>query len=126
MLRQATEMARQEYLVKVGSLFLEADRPDLEIIHVKNLLEQMKCGFTHNQAVKKISKTYYAEQLELEREQEEIHKNEQVYKKREEKDEINTEQNKAIWKRLIAKFHPDLVQDEKEKEKRDAIMKQIN
>lgn len=126
MLKVNLDMAKQEYMVKVGSLFLKDNQLDLEIIRLRNILHLMEEGMTHEQAVNQIAQTYYAEQLELEKEQERIRIEEEIYHKREDHESKPTGNIKNLWKKLIAKFHPDLVQDIDEKQKRDAIMKQIN
>jgi oligoendopeptidase F len=64
--------------------------------------------------------------LELEKEKEKIRFEEEIYIKREEHKPLITTDLKKLWKKLIAKFHPDLVQNPTEKKKRDAVMKQIN
>lgn len=125
-LKMNLDIARQEYMVKVGSLFLKDNQLDLEIIQLKNILNLMEKGFSHSSAVDQITGTYYAEQLELEREQERIRIEEEMYQKRETRKDKPGEDIKKLWKRLIAKFHPDLVQDTEEKKKRDEIMKKIN
>lgn len=121
------DMAKQEYMVKVGSLFLKDNHLELEIIRYRNILKLMQDGLSYDQAVDKLAQTFYAQQVEFEREQKKIKEDEQIMIKREEH-ESSMEQFdiKALWKRLIAKFHPDLVQNLEEKKNRDAIMKQIN
>ncbi len=126
MLRINLEMAKQEYMVKVGNLFLKDSHLDLEIIRLKNLLHLMKEGLSYDEAVTKVTQTYYAQQLELELEQKRMQEEEAVYQKREEQYAKVTGDIKKVWKKLIAKFHPDLVQDPEEKKKRDTIMKLIN
>lgn len=126
MLRVNLDMAKQEYMVKVGSLFLKDNQLDLEIIQLKNILHLMEKGFTQENAVNQISQTYYAEQLELEQEQERMRFEEEIFQKREAHQTKPGEDIKKLWKKLIAKFHPDLVQDPQEKQKRDEIMKIIN
>jgi len=126
MLKINLEMAKQEYMVKVGNLFLKDSHLDLEIIRLKNLLHLMKEGLSYEEAVAKVTQTYYAQQLELELEQKRMQEEEAMYQMREEKYAKVTGDIKKIWKKLIAKFHPDLVQDPEEKKKRDTIMKQIN
>ncbi len=126
MLRVNLEIAKQEYMVKVGNLFLKDSHLDLEIIRLKNILHFMKEGLTYDQAVNNVTKTYYAEQLELEMEQKRMQEEEEIYQKREKNYTKNVGEIKKLWKKLIAKFHPDLVQDYEEKKKRDTIMKQIN
>ncbi len=126
-LRVSLEMAKQEYMVKVGSLFLKDNHLDLEIIRYKNILKLMEEGSTYDQAVEELADTFYAQQIEIEREQRKIKEEEQIMLKRE---EHATDENdgdiKKLWKKLIARFHPDLVQDVEEKKKRDTVMKQIN
>jgi hypothetical protein len=126
MLKVNLDMARQEYMVKVGSLFLKDNTLDLEIIRLRNILRLMDEGNTYDEAVEKIARTYYAEQLDLEREKEKIRFEEEIYIKREEHKPQITSDLKKLWKKLIAKFHPDLVQNLVEKKKRDGVMKQIN
>ena len=126
MLNASVEMAHQEYMAKVGNLFLKDNQMDLEIIRLQNILRLVKEGHSYDDAVKAISETYYNEQLELDREQEKAQKEEAIYRKREAKKTTPIEDIKLIWKRLIAKFHPDLVQDKTEKQRRHDIMKQVN
>lgn len=126
MLRMNLDMARQEYMVKIGSLFFKDNQLDLEIIQLKNVLNLMEKGFSHDKAVNQIASTYYAEQLEIEREQEKIRIEEEMYQKREGQQANSLGDIKKLWKKLIAKFHPDLTQDPEEKKRRDEIMKKIN
>ena len=126
MLRINTEMARQEYMVKVGNLFLKDSHLDLEIIRFRNILKLMQDGLSYDEANEKISGTYYAQQIEFERERKRAQEEEEIFQKRESHAAHLTENIKQIWKKLIARFHPDLVQDADEKDKRDKIMKLIN
>jgi hypothetical protein len=126
MLRVNLDMARQEYMVKVGSLFLKDNTLDLEIIRLRNILHLMEQGISYNDAVEELSQTYYAEQLQFEKEKEKIRFEEEIFMKREEHKPLITSDLKKLWKRLIAKFHPDLTQNLTEKNKRNTIMKQIN
>lgn len=121
------DMAKQEYMVKVGSLFLKDNHLELEIIRYRNILRLMEESMSYDQAVEELASTFYAEQVEFEREQKKIKEDEQIMLKREEHESIEEAFDiKALWKRLIAKFHPDLVQEKEEKKNRDTIMKQIN
>jgi hypothetical protein len=126
MLRVNLDMAKQEYMVKVGSLFLKDNHLDLEIIRYKNILRLMQDGLSFDQAVEELAQTFYAQQLEIEKEQEKIKREEEIFLKRNEQVEEPSLDIKKIWKKLIAKFHPDLVQNQVEKKKRDTVMKQIN
>ncbi len=126
MLRVNLDMARQEYMVKVGSLFLKDNTLDLEIIRLQNILKLMDEGHTYDQAVEEITQTYYAEQLKFDQEKARIRFEEEIYIKREEQKPLITPDLKKLWKKLIAKFHPDLTQNMAEKSKRTNIMKEIN
>ena len=126
MLRVNLDMARQEYMVKVGSLFLKDNTLDLEIIRLQNILKLMDEGHTYDQAVEEITQTYYAEQLKFDQEKARIRFEEEIYIKREEQKPLITPDLKKLWKKLIAKFHPDLTQNLAEKSKRTNIMKEIN
>ena len=126
MLKVNLEIAKVEYMVRVGSLFLKDNQLDFEIIRLRNILELINDGYTYDEAVEAIAKKYYVEQLELEREKEELHREEEIYNKHQEHEPQTTGDLKKIWKKLIVKFHPDLIQDPEEKKKREVIMKEIN
>ncbi len=120
------QIAKSEYMVKVGSLFLKDNQLDLEIIRYRNILNLMNKGLTYDRAAEKISQTYYTQQIELDLEHRRIEQEQSIHSKREEKVFSPKNDIKKLWKKLISKFHPDLVQDNQEKIKRDIIMKQIN
>lgn len=126
MLRVNLDMAKHEYMVRVGSLFLKDNQLELEIICLNNILQLMHQGFTQEEAELKISKNFYAQKADFEEEQEEILEEEKIIKKREENKAVSEGELKEVWKRLVFKFHPDLIQDADEKQKRESIMKQIN
>ena len=127
MLRVELEMVKQEYHVRVGSLYLRSNQQDLEIIYYKNLLELMHNGYSYEEAVKKLDTTYYGQQKKMEEEREKLKWEKEIFNKRE-KSENNPEENdiKKLWKYLVSKFHPDLVLDAKEKKHREEIMKKVN
>lgn len=126
MLRVSLQLAENEYTVKVGSLFLKDNHLDLEIIRLRNILHLMNKGLTQEKAVEQIAKTYYSQQIELEEERVKVRREQEIYNKREEKILKPNEDIKKLWKKLISRFHPDLVQNNQEKLKRDKIMKLIN
>lgn len=127
MLKVRLDMLKGEYMVKIGSLVLKDNHLDLEIIQLRNILHLMEEGKSYEEAVNEISRTFYTEQLEIEKEEEKIRMEKETLEKREQQhsDEIVIE-TKKLWKKLIALFHPDLVMDNEEKKKREDIMKQIN
>lgn len=126
MLKVNLDMAKQEYMVSIGSLFIKDNQLDFEIIRLKNILQLMGQGYSQDEAEKKIAQNYYAQQEEIEDEQEELWQEEKIVNKREERNTGLNNKLKEIWKKLIVKFHPDLIQDLKEKQKCEEIMKQIN
>jgi hypothetical protein len=125
-LRVNLDMARQEYMVKVGSLFLKDNTLDLEIIRLQNILRLMEEGYSFERAAEELDQTYYAEQLKFDQEKARIKFEEEIYIKREEQKPHITPDLKKLWKKLIAKFHPDLTQNPIEKNRRTNIMKEIN
>lgn len=126
MLRVNLEIAKQEYMVKVGNLLLKDSHLDLEIIRLKNILHFLREGISYDQAQEKVTQMYYSQQVEIELEQKRMEQEEEIYQKREEHYTQTSDETKKIWKKLIAKFHPDLTQDPEEKKKRETIMKRIN
>ncbi|HUQ85119.1 MAG TPA: hypothetical protein VM077_02240 [Candidatus Limnocylindrales bacterium] len=125
-LRVNLQIAQTEYMAKIGSLFLKDNHLDLEIIRFQNILSLMIEGLSYDQAAEKVAKTYYSQQIEIENEKRRIEFEKEIYEKRKiQSPELNKD-IKKLWRRLISQFHPDLVQDLKEKLRRDKIMKQIN
>lgn len=127
MLKVRLDMLKAEYMVNIGSLVLKDNHLDLEIIQLRNIFRLMNEGKSYDEAVNEISQTFYAEQLEMEKEEEKVRMQKETLNKREQKksSELLVE-SKKLWKRLIALFHPDLTQDTEERKRREAIMKQIN
>ncbi len=126
-LKVRLDMLKDDYLVKIGSLVVKDNHLDLEIITFRNTLRLMQEGKSYLEAVEELSHTFFAEQLEIEKEEEKIRLKKEIYDKRQEQQ--NTElfvEIKKVWRHLIALFHPDLTQDPTEKKRREEIMKQIN
>ncbi len=126
-LRVELEMVRQEYDVRVGSLYLKDSQLDMEIIYFKNIIQLMNEGASYKDAVEKLNDTYYARQRKFEQERQRMKMGEKIYQERTQSEANHAGDDlKKMWKNLVAKFHPDLVTDTKEKKKREEIMKQIN
>lgn len=125
-LKMQLDLIRHEYHVRIGSLILKDNHLDLEILQLKNLKDLMLSGMSYAQALKHEEDKFYNEILRMQKEQEEIQQEEELLNGRLEVNDEEEQEIKEIWKRLIRKFHPDLVTDKKEKIKREAIMKQIN
>jgi hypothetical protein len=126
-LKVKLDLVKQEYMVKIGSLVLKDSHLDLEIIHLRNIFSLVEEGLTYEEAIKQLEQTFYADQLRMEQEQEKMRYEEKIFQKRmEERSEQLIADTKKLWKSLIAVFHPDLVQESVEKQRRTEIMKQIN
>ncbi|HRN96107.1 MAG TPA: J domain-containing protein [Candidatus Levybacteria bacterium] len=127
MLRVELDMVRQEYSVRVGQLFHKSNQQDLDIIYFRNLIQLIDQGKSYDEAVKELDDTYYAQQRKLEQEREQMRRAQEIYEKRQQSQAKPIDKTiKNLWKQLVSKFHPDLVQDEKEKKRREKIMKQLN
>ncbi len=127
LLRVELDMIRQEYTVRVGQLFHKSNQQDLDIIYYRNLIELLEKGYTYSDAVKKLDDTYYAQQHKLHKEREQMQRDQKIYEMRiESADKSQDPQIKNLWKQLVSKFHPDLVQDQNEKSRREEMMKLIN
>lgn len=127
LLKVELDMAKQEYDVRVGNLYLKDNQLDLEIIYLRNVIQLMDSGLSYKAAVEQLNDTYYAKQREYEFEREQMREGEKIFKQREEiksKEVIN--EIRKIWKKLVAIFHPDLVQDKETKKQYEEMMKQIN
>lgn len=127
MLKVQLDMLKREYMVKIGSLVVKDNHLDLDIIRYRNIICLMHEGKTYQEASDELAKTYYAEQLEFEKEEESIKMAEEILAKgkKDQSDEVKTTLKK-VWRRMISLFHPDLTQDTKERKRRENIMKQIN
>jgi hypothetical protein len=126
-LRVELDLVQQEYTVRVGKLFHKTNQQDLDIIYYNNIIDLMSKGMSYADAVQKLDDTFYAQQRKLDEEREQMKRAQQLYEMH-----IGTAkksddpQIKNLWKQLVSKFHPDLVQDTKEKSRREEIMKLIN
>jgi hypothetical protein len=127
MVKVKLDILKREYMVKIGSLVAKDNHLDLDIIRCRNIIRLMEDGLSYEKAVEEIQSTYYAEQLEIDKENENIrHAEEVIEKSRNNKSEEIQVDARKLWKRLISKFHPDLTLDPTEKKRREDIMKQIN
>lgn len=125
-LRMDLELVKNEYNVRIGYLFLKDNQLDLEIIQYKNLKRLMDEGMTYEEAMRAEEDTFYNDILRMQKEQEKIEEEKASFEKRNELPEDVQQTLKTLWKKLIRKFHPDLVTTQKEKSEREKIMKKIN
>ncbi|HEX7042716.1 MAG TPA: hypothetical protein VF189_05695 [Patescibacteria group bacterium] len=125
-LKMELELIKHEYHVRVGGLLLKDNQLDLEILQLQNLKDRMSEGMSYSEAVRKDEDAFYNEILRMQKEQEKIDIEKEILEKRDEVEESVAMQVKDVWKKLIRKFHPDLVMDKNEKTRREEIMKKIN
>lgn len=125
-LRMELDLIKHEYHVRVGGLLLKDNQLDLEILQLKNLKELMDQGMSYGDAIKQEEDAFYNEILRMQQEQETIDEEKEMLEKRETIDTSIVDAVKSLWKKLIRKFHPDLVTDVEEKLRREDIMKKIN
>lgn len=126
-LKVRLDMLKREYMVTIGSLVVKDNHLDLDIIRYRNIISLMEEGKSFAEATKELESTFYAEQLEIEQEEENIRHAEKILEKgNREQSESVLANMKKLWRKLISLYHPDLTQDLKEKKRREEIMKQIN
>lgn len=125
-LKMDLEMTKHTYDMRIGRLYLKDNQLDLHIIQLQNILDLMRTGLSYGDAITRIEDTFYAEQIRLDREEEEMEKEEKLFGKEDTLSEQNKLDIKSLWKKIIRKFHPDLVMDPLLKKEREVIVKQIN
>ena len=125
-LRIDLEIIKHEYNVRIGYLLLKDNQLDLEIIKLKNLKRLIEEGMSYAEAVKHEEDKFYNEILRMQEEAKKIEEEKEMLDMREQVSEEEEADIKSLWKDLIRKFHPDLVQDTLEKSERERIMKLIN
>lgn len=126
MLKMELEFIQHEYNVRIGTLLLKDNQLDLEILQLQNLKELLKGGMTYQQALKYEEDAFYSDMLRVQKEQEKLDEEKKMLEEIADVSEEVLEDIKAIWKKLIKRFHPDLVTDGQEKSRRENLMKQIN
>lgn len=119
-------LIKNEYTVRIGYLLLKDNQLDLEIIQYKNLKKLMDEGMTYEEAKKAEEDKFYNEILRIQKEQEKLAEEKSFFEKRQEISKEVQEDIKMLWKKLIRKFHPDLVTNPEEKIAKEKLMKQIN
>ncbi len=124
--REMTEI-REEYEARIGKLYAKDNQLDVEIIRYKNILNRMQQVLSYLDAVKEID-TIYSQFFDYipPNTSDEFFPEDEAFVQ----NTIQTEQFaatiKKLWKKLLFQFHPDLVTGEKEKRKREQIVKKIN
>lgn len=126
LLKMELDTISHEYNVRIGALLLKDNQLDLEILQLQNLKELMRGGMTYSAAMKYEEDAFYSETLRMQKEQEKLDEEKRLLEEIHDVSDDVMESIKTIWKKLIRKFHPDLITDPEEKEKREEMMKKIN
>ncbi len=126
LLKIELNVMKHEYDIRIGSLLLKDNQLDLEILQMKNLKKCMDEGMSYKEALKHEEDAFYNEILRLQKEQDRIDEEKKSYADMNLFSKEITQDVKNLWKKLIRKFHPDLVLDVKEKLQREEMVKKIN
>ena len=126
LLKMDLDLISHEYNVRIGAILLKDNQLDMEILQLQNLKELMRGGMTYSAAMKYEEDAFYSETIRMQKEQEKIDEEKRMLDEIQDVSEEVMEDIKTIWKKLIRKFHPDLVTDPIEKTKREDMMKKIN
>lgn len=114
----------EEYNGRVGRLYVKDNLLDLQIIRYKKINELMDCGLTYNEAVLEMEENYRADKEQIDEESKRFEEYQEIMD-----NELSDEaiiNIKKIWKKLVHKFHPDLITDLQDKKNREELMKKIN
>jgi hypothetical protein len=120
-LRNELELIKREYYLRVGNLMKRDNDLDIEIIRLKNLLARMRSGMSRKEALDQMKDSYYSD----EHTEAGFDGLPEAYVPDSE-DLGNKEKLKALWKKIVRRFHPDLAIDPDEKRRRDVIMRNVN
>lgn len=120
------ELISHEYNVRIGSLLLQDNELDLEIIRQKNIQKSMEQGLTYNEAVLNEENAWYSEIIRMQKEQESINEEKEILSHREQVSDETQIEIKKLWKKLVISYHPDLVTDPEKKKEREIIIKKVN
>lgn len=117
---------KHEYDRRIGLLYIQINELDLQIIKIKRILDLIHDGKTREEAQKQVDERFKQQEEEIYDEYQEFNEEEQIIQKQEEMNKKSHEDIKKIWRKLVARFHPDLVQDAALKKKYELLMIRIN
>lgn len=125
LLNSELETVRQEYEQRIGKLYAKDNALDIEIIKYKNIARLIEEGVSLNEARKELD-DFWFNNIEKDFSYNDPTFNENIDLSQNIPQDTTPVELKKLWKKLILEFHPDLVTNTKEKEKRENIMKKIN
>ncbi|HEX8965697.1 MAG TPA: DnaJ domain-containing protein [Patescibacteria group bacterium] len=125
LLNSELETVRQEYEQRIGKLYAKDNALDIEIIKYKNIARLIEEGVSLNEARKELD-DFWFNNIEKDFSYNDPTFNENIDLSQNIPQDTTPVELKKLWKKLILEFHPDLVTNPKEKEKRENIMKKIN
>lgn len=121
---------RAEYMARIGNLYSEIDRLDRDIFILQEVLALIRLGVPKEEAKNRITakfrKMYGGQAGENYRTGTSAGGYTYVPPERKEMSQSTDKEMKALYKKLIRKFHPDLTSDPHEKKRRETLMKKIN
>lgn len=126
LLRMSLEKIEEEYNYRVGRLYIKDNLLDLEIIRNKKINELMDCGLSFEDAVLELEENLQKEKERLQKEEEKFDEYHEELDGKTEQSEDFLKCLRLLWKKLVHKYHPDLITDTTEKKTREDLMKKIN
>jgi hypothetical protein len=120
-----------EYHTRVGALFVELDKINLEIQEYEYRIARLQRDPDLNpEDLEDETVDWFAGQREeVHQDEEETRRYERAYReeqKRPELDERSESVLKSLFRDLARRFHPDLARTEAERQQRESIMKRVN
>lgn len=126
LLRMSLEKIEEEYNYRVGRLYVKDNLLDLEIIRNKKINELMDCGLSFEDAVLELEENLQREKERLQKEEEKFDEYYEIRDEKTDQPEDFLKTLRVLWKKLVHKYHPDLITDTTEKKTREDLMKKIN
>lgn len=108
---------------RVGQLYLRLNELELEIIKLRNLLAKINNGRDREQATAEVELEFASASADFYEAYQEYAQAEKVTA---ETDLPPTDALKAVWRKLVTLYHPDLVQEDSLKKQYTELMKKIN
>jgi len=123
LLQKDLQQIQEAYERRIGRLYAKDNDLDIEIIKYKNIVRLMKEGHTLLSAKDQLDSFLFSKHAHVQSEEATQHVGFDTFSSELGNDTIKL---RALWKKLILQFHPDLVTDKDEKTKREKIMQKIN
>jgi len=113
-------IAKQEYEIKVGRLYLKLNEVNLEILKFKKIEDLISKGLSFEEAQKVVEEALKKRREQIKEEYKKLDEEEKKVKSRKTVSEEDKEELKKLWRKLAHKYHPDKTNGNEE------MMKKIN